>query len=282
MEHIKISTMYTFLHKALPGVIFILSGFFFSEVVSGQNISITEELRTIKTYPYSDPNPVPSIATDGQSSVFYPYFTFDNYTDKGINKAWKVVTMENDYIEVTVLPEVGGKVMGAIEKSTGEEFIYLNHVMKFRAIGIRGPWTSGGIEHNFGLDLGHAPWTASEVDYVLKVYPDSSVSCIVGGLDLASRTQWRVNIHLPKDKAFFETRSLWYNPTPLHGSYLSWENAAYKATGDLQFYFPGTHYIGHDGDVSPWPVDKEGRNLSIYKDNDFGDNKSYHVFGYYP
>ncbi len=93
---------------------------------------------------------------------------------------------------------MGGKVWGATEKSTGREFVYQNHVMKFRAIGIRGPWTSGGIEHNFGLDLGHAPWTASPVDYILKENDDGSVSCIVGGLDLASRTQWRVNILLPK------------------------------------------------------------------------------------
>ncbi|MEE9462134.1 MAG: DUF5107 domain-containing protein, partial [Bacteroidales bacterium] len=274
--------MYVFVDKALLVVSFILGGFFFGDVVSGQNISISEELKTIKTYPYSDPNPIPSLAMNSQVSVFYPYFVFDGYTDKSILKDWKVVTLENDYIAVTVLPEVGGKVMGAIEKSTGGEFIYLNHVLKFRAIGIRGPWTSGGIEHNFGLDLGHAPWTASEVDYVLKENPDGSVSCIVGGIDLASRTQWRVNIHLTRDKACFETRSLWYNPTPMHGAYLSWENAAYKATDDLQFYFPGTHHIGHGGDVSPWPVDKEGRNLSVYKDNNFGTNKSYHVFGKYP
>ena len=274
--------MYKFVDKALLVVSCILCGSVFGDVVSGQNISITEEFKTIKTYPYSDPNPIPSLALNSQVSVFYPYFIFDGYTDKGMLKEWKVVTLENDYITVTVLPEVGGKVMGAIEKSTGEEFIYLNHVLKFRAIGIRGPWTSGGIEHNFGLDLGHAPWTSSEVDYVLKENSDGSVSCIVGGLDLASRTQWRVNIHLPKDGAFFETRSLWYNPTPLHGSYLSWENAAYKADDDLQFYFPGTHHIGHGGDVSPWPVDKEGRNLSIYKENNFGTSKSYHVFGKYP
>ncbi len=63
---------------------------------------------------------------------------------------------------------------------------------------------------------------------------------------------------------------------------MSWENAAYKATDDLQFYFPGTHHIGHGGDVSPWPVDKEGRNLSIYRENNFGTSKSYHVFGKYP
>ena len=109
----------------------------------------------------------------------------DGYTDKGINKKWKVVKLENDFISLTVLPEVGGKVMGAIEKSTGKEFVYLNHVMKFRAIGIRGPWTSGGIEHNFGLDLGHAPWAAAPVDYLLLNNPDGSVVCLVGGLDLA-------------------------------------------------------------------------------------------------
>jgi tetratricopeptide (TPR) repeat protein len=250
--------------------------------VHGQNSTIKEEIQNIRTYPYSDPNPIPSLALNSQLSVFYPYFAFDGYTDKGVQKEWKVVTLENDYITVTVLPEVGGKVMGAIEKSTREEFIYLNHVLKFRAIGIRGPWTSGGIEHNFGLDLGHAPWTSSEVDYLLKENSDGSVSCFVGGLDLASRTQWRVNIHLPKDKAYFETRSIWYNPSPLHDAYLSWENAAYKATDDLQFYFPGTHHIGHGGDVSTWPVDKEGRNLSVYRENNFGTNKSYHVFGKYP
>ena len=188
-------------------------------------------------------------------------------------------SLDNDFINVTVLPAVGGKVWGAIEKSTGREFVYQNHVLKFRAIGIRGPWTSGGIEHNFGLDLGHAPWTSSPVDYISKVNPDGSVICIVGGLDLASRTQWRVRIHLPKDKACFTTESMWYNPTPLHDAYLSWENAGFKASGDLQFYFPGTYYIGHDGAVNPWPMDSKGRNLSMYRENDFGSSKSYHVSG---
>ena len=247
-----------------------------------QNLSIKEEARTIKTYPYSDSNPVPSLAINDKVALFYPYFVFDGYSVKGVDKKWKVVTLENDYIKVTVLPEVGGKVWGAIEKSTGREFIYQNHVMKFRSIGIRGPWTSGGIEHNFGLDLGHAPWASGAVDYLLKNNEDGSVSCFVGGLDLASRTEWRVEIRLPEDAAYFETNGMWYNPTPLHDSYLSWENAAYKASDDLQFYFPGTHYIGHNGDAHPWPTDREGRNLSIYKENNFGSHKSYHVMGVFP
>jgi hypothetical protein len=119
----------------------------------GQNASIEQKAKQIKTYPYSDPNPIPSLAINNPISRFYPYYRFDGYSHQGKEKDWKVVTLENPYIKVTVLPEVGGKVWGAIEKATGKEFIYKNHVLKFRDIGIRGPWTSGGIEHNFGLDL---------------------------------------------------------------------------------------------------------------------------------
>jgi tetratricopeptide (TPR) repeat protein len=261
-------------------VAFILLPIFFS-VALGQQASVKESNEKIKTYPFSDPNPVPVLGINKKVAPFYPYHMFDGYTDKGGLKEWKIIMLENQFISVSVLPEVGGKVMGAIEKATRNEFVYLNHVMKFRAIGIRGPWTSGGIEHNFGLDLGHAPWAAAPVDYIIKNNEDGSVSCIVGGLDLASRSEWRVEIRLPKDKAYFETNSLWYNPGPLHHSYLSWENAAFKASDDLQFYFPGNFHIGHDGSASRWPIDKEGRNLALYKNNNFGDSKSYHVVGNY-
>jgi len=247
----------------------------------GQNVSVTENFTEIKTYPFSDPNPLPAMAISKKVSSFYPYFMIDGYTNQGVNKNWKVVTLENEFITVTVLPEVGGKVWGAIEKSTGKEFVYMNHAMKFRSIAIRGPWTSGGIEHNFGLDLGHAPWAASPVDYILTNNPDGTVSCVVGGLDLASRSEWRVRINLPKDKAYFETEALWFNPLSLHQAYLSWEVAAYRGNDNLQVYFPGNYHIGHDGLASPWPIDSKGRDLSFYKNNKFGNSKSYHVVGDY-
>ncbi len=270
------------MHYLLKNKLILISLIYiFPLFVYAQKATITEAHQTIKTYPFSDPNPLPAMAISKKVSSFYPYSMIDGYTDQGVNKSWKVVTMENDYITVTVLPEVGGKVWGAIEKSTGKEFVYLNHVMKFRAIGIRGPWTSGGIEHNFGLDLGHAPWAAAPVDYIMINNPDGSVSCVVGGLDLASRSEWRVKINLPKDKAYFETEVLWFNPLPLHQAYLSWENAAFKATDDLQFYFPGNYHIGHDGLANPWPIDSKGRDLSVYRNNNFGESKSYHVVGDY-
>jgi len=231
-----------------------------------------EEKWTFKTYPFSDPNRVANIGR------IYPYFRFDGYSSKGVNKEWKVICLENSYIKVFITPEIGGKVWGAMEKSTGKHFIYFNKVVKFRDIAMRGPWTSGGIEFNFGV-IGHAPSCSTPVDFKLQNNTDGSVSCIVGGIDLPSRTQWRVNIRLPKDKAYFETSCFWYNPTPFHQSYYHWMNAAVDTGDDLQFYFPGTHFIDHNGNLFSWPLDKEGRQISHYKNNKYGSHKSYHVLG---
>ncbi len=150
-------------------------------------------MRTLETYPFSEPNPVPILTRDAR---LYPYHSFEGYSATSEPRDWKVVHLENDYIEVFVLPEVGGKVWGAVVKETGHEFIYRNEVMKFRNIALRGPWTSGGIEFNFGV-IGHTPATATPVDYLLRENDDGSVSCFVGGMDLPSRTHWRVEIRLP-------------------------------------------------------------------------------------
>ena len=239
---------------------------------------ITEELREILTYPYDDPSPVVTVSS--KTSKIFPYTTFEGYSKEGRKQKWKVVKLENDYIEVYVLPEIGGKIWGAIEKSTGKEFIYRNEVIKFRNIAMRGPWTSGGVEFNFGI-IGHHPSTSSAVDYTTRTNEDGSVSCIVGNLDLPSRTNWRVEIRLPKDKAYVETKASWNNPTPINQSYYNWMTAAAVVTDDLEFYYPGHLALEHDGSPTLWPKDEEGRDLAKYKNNAFGSHKSVHTVGEY-
>ncbi len=236
---------------------------------------ISEETRVLDTYPFSDPNPIPILASDRR---LYPYHTFEGYSTTSEPREWKVVKMENDLIELFVLPEVGGKVWGAVVKATGHEFIYRNEVMKFRDISLRGPWTSGGIEFNFGV-IGHTPATATPVDYMLRENDDGSVSTFVGTMDLPSRTHWRVEIRLPPDRAYFETHALWYNPTPLEQPYYNWMTAAAFAQDDLEIYVPGGSYLEHSGRERAWPVDDEDRFLPLYRNNAFGGNKSYHVVG---
>ncbi len=236
---------------------------------------ISEEIRTLETYPFSEPNPVPILTRD---SRLYPYHSFEGYSAVSEPREWKVVRLENEHIEVWVLPEVGGKVWGARVKKSGHEFIYRNEVMKFRNIALRGPWTSGGIEFNFGV-IGHAPGTATPVDYVLLENEDGSVSCIVGGMDLPSRTPWRVEIRLHPGRADFETNVSWHNPTLLEQPYYNWMTAAAFAQDDLEMTIPGDEYLAHSGEASAWPRNGDNRQLTTYAENAFGSNKSYHIVG---
>ncbi len=242
---------------------------------AAQAARISETIRVIATYPFSEPDRVPILARDER---LYPYHAFAGYAASSVPRPWRVVTLENELIRVDVLPEVGGKVWGAVVKRSGHEFIYRNEVLKFRNIALRGPWTSGGIEFNFGV-VGHTPSTATPVDYVTLRNDDGSVSCVVGMMDLPSRTQWRVEIRLAPGRAAFETRVLWYNPTPLVQPYYNWMTAAAPARDDLVMTIPGDAYLGHPGEPHPWPVDSLGRRLDAYAANAFGGNKSYHVVG---
>ena len=254
--------------------VFLLSCSLISFSQKGKS-SVREFSQTFTTYPYSDPSPVPVL------SSLYPYFRYDGFTDKPVQKEWKVVELENDFIKVIILPEIGGKIWSAIEKSTGQPFIYYNHVVKFRDIAMRGPYTSGGLELNYGI-IGHTPNCATPVDYAIEKHDDGSVSCTVGVLDLLTRTKWRLEINLPPDKAFFTAKTFWYNSTAVSQPYYHWLNGGYKSAGNLEFIFPGTHYIGHGGEYASWPVNEtNGRKISFYEENNFGGYKSYHVFGKY-
>ncbi len=240
-----------------------------------QDASVTEYLKSFPTYPFSDPDPIPRIGR------LYPYFRFDGFTTKPVDKEWKVVELENDFIRIMILPQIGGKIWAAIEKSSNRSFIYYNHTVKFRDVAMRGPWTSGGIEANYGI-IGHTPNCATPVDYTTIKRPDGSVSCIIGVLDLLTRTRWSVDINLEKDKAYFTTSAFWYNASPLEQPYYSWMNTGIKTSQDLQFIYPGNKYLGHEGEYSSWPINHEnGKDISWYRNNDFGGYKSYHVFGEY-
>ena len=240
-----------------------------------QQATVTETVETVKTYPFSDPDPVAD-----PSDLFYPYFRFDGFSAKGTDRQWKVVSLENDYIKLTLFPEIGGKIWGAVDKTTGKEFIYNNHVVKFRDIAMRGPWTSGGIEFNFGI-IGHAPTSSTPVDYVTRQKPDGSVSCYVSSYELVTRTLWTVEVNLPKDKAYFTTTTTWHKSSSIDQPYYQWMNAGYPAAGNVEFCYPGTNYIGHGGELHSFPLDEQGRDISWYEKNDFGNSKSYHIVGKY-
>ena len=161
---------------------------FFSVIsVAQQQAQLTEKTMSMPTYPFSDPNPIAS-PVEAYPNM-YPYYRFDGYTNEAVPKNWKVVELENQFIKVLIFPEIGGKIWTAIEKKTNQPFLYYNHVVKFRDIAMRGAWTSGGIEFNYGI-IGHTPNCSTPVDYSTRKNEDGSVSCCVGALDLITRSTW--------------------------------------------------------------------------------------------
>ena len=251
-------------------IIFLL---FSGIIVQAQKATISEQKVKMKTFMYSDPNPVPDMSKN------YPYFRFDGFTNQAIDKEWNMVIMENPYVKVYIATEIGGKIWGAIEKSTSGEFLYFNDVVKFRDVAHRGPWTSGGLEYNFGI-MSHVSTCATPQDYVISENPDGSVSCTIGAMDLHTRTKWNVEVILPEDKAFVKTRASWFNTNNIPVSFYHYMNAAAKTEGNLEFIYPGSHHIGHPGNVGEWPIDN-GRDVSFYENNNFGSYKSYHVLNAY-
>ena len=233
--------------------------------------TVTEGVVDLPTYPFSDPDPVPCTAAKR-----YPYFFFDGSTETSATQTWRCVMLEIDRVRVMMMPQVGGKVWGAIDQATGLDFIYFNHAVKFRNIAMRGPWCSGGIEFNFGI-MGHSPTTATPVDWCVRTNADGSVSCFVSATEWVNRTTWQVEVNLPADADYFLTRTTWFNGANLPGPYYQWMTAAYTARGNPELFFPGTAYIGHPGDAHAWPVDEKGRDLHVYGNNAFGGSKSYHV-----
>ncbi|MDO4557541.1 MAG: DUF5107 domain-containing protein [Planctomycetia bacterium] len=232
-----------------------------------------EYQKSYPTYPYSDPDPVPTF-TD-----FYPGFRFDGFTDRPVEQKWNVVEISNDYLTLTILPQIGGKIWDVTEKTTGRSVVYANPVIKFRDIAMRGPWTSGGIEMNVGI-IGHTPNCSSPVDYTVRKNDDGSVSCFIGALDLITRSRWTTEIRLPDNAAVFAMKITWQNSSGQTQPYYTWTNVGMPASEDLQYVNHGTEFVGHDGEISEWPIDPAtGKDLSWYKNNDFGSYKSYHIVG---
>jgi len=115
------------------------------------------------------------------SSIVYPYPLKEALFNRKSDKQWKAFFLENDYLRLAVLPELGGRLLYVFDKIAKQEAIYHNHVLKWARIGIRGAWVSGGIEWNF--PNGHTVTSSSPVDCTIRANDDGSVSLLLGDLE---------------------------------------------------------------------------------------------------
>ncbi len=238
------------------------------------NVKAWEGEITIPTYPIYGADVNPKIY-ELEGSIVYPYTMQDHLTTIKEDRTYRAVCLENEYLKVTCLPQLGGRIHSVLDKTTGEQMFHLNHVIKPGLIAMRGAWISGGIEWNRGPQ-GHTVTSFAPVNVTSRPNPDGSASLVIGYTEANFHTRWNVTLTLRPGKAYLDEAIRIYNPTDGTHSFYFWNNTAFPCEPGTRFIYPMTLGTDHAGTTFfHWPIDN-GRDLTWLKNYD----KPTSVFAY--
>ncbi len=195
---------------------------------------------TIPTYEVGKPEKNPIFLEkrvyQGSSGVVYPYPVIESISDEKVDKEWHAVWLENEYIKVMILPELGGRIQMAYDKIKRRHFVYYNHVIKPALVGLTGPWISGGIEFNWPQH--HRPSTYLPVDCDIEENADGSVTVWVNEMERMFHQKGMAGFTLRPGCAYLEIKGRLYNRTPMPQTFLWWANPAVEVNDAYQSVFP--------------------------------------------
>jgi len=198
------------------------------------------ETVTLPTYEVGQPEKLPMFLENrvyqGSSGVVYPYPVIESIANEPTPHDWHAVFMENEYLKVMVLPELGGRIQMAYDKLRQRHFVYYNHVVKPALVGLAGPWISGGIEFNWPQH--HRPSTYMPVDCDIEQGEDGSVTVWVNEVERMFHQKGMAGFTLRPGCAYLEIRGRVSNPTPLPQTFLWWANPAVEVNDHYQSVFP--------------------------------------------
>jgi tetratricopeptide (TPR) repeat protein len=172
----------------------------------------------------------------GSSGRVYPLPFIDRIAAKPVERAWQALFIENEYLRVIVLPELGGRIYAAIDRTNSYDFIYRNPVIKPALVGLAGPWISGGIEFNWPQH--HRPSTYMPTDWEIEEDADGGRTIWLGEHEPMNRMKGMHGVRLSPDAARIELRVRLHNRTQLTHSFMWWANAATDVNERYQSFFP--------------------------------------------
>ena len=207
---------------------------------SGQSSTAWRETVTIPTYEvgHEEQNPMflEKRVYQGSSGVVYPYPVIESIGNEKVDKDYQAIWMENEYIKVMILPELGGRVQMAYDKIKQRHFVYYNHVVKPALVGLAGPWISGGIEFNWPQH--HRPSTYMPVDSDIEEKEDGSVIVWCSEMERMFHQKSTVGFCLRPGCAYLEIKVRLYNRSELPQTFLWWANPAVEVNDEYQSVFP--------------------------------------------
>lgn len=233
---------------------------------------IWEEDLVIPTYEVGEEERLPIFyklrINQGTKGDIYPYKNKDILTlEKNDSHVYRALRLENDYIRVTVLPQLGGRIYEGYDKVNDYNFVYKNQVIKPALIGMNGAWISGGIEFNWPQH--HRPTTFLPVEADIEEEEDGSVTAWVGETESRNGQKSLMGVNIHPDRSYITVKVKLYNPTPQKEAFHWWANLAVHVNDSYRLMFPpDIDYVTfHDKThVSPFPIVK-----GEFAGADFGD-----------
>lgn len=242
-------------------------------------VRVWEEDKLIPTYGVGEPDKNPMFLEkrvyQGSSGRVYPHPVIDKIHDEKQEVSYRLAILENEYVRIESMPELGGRIYRALDKTNNYDFVYYNQVIKPALVGLAGPWISGGIEFNWPQH--HRPNTYGPVEYRLEQGEDGSATVWVSEIDRMYGTKMTAGFTLYPGKAYLEISAQLYNRTPEPQTFLWWANPAVAVNDHTQSVFPPdvTAVFDHGKrDVSRFPIAtgtyykmdySEGVDISRYK-----------------
>ena len=191
----------------------------------------------------------------------YPYTLQDKFTTKKEMKKYEAITLENEYLKVVIIPDLRGRIQGAVDKRNGWDFLYYNHVIKPADISIRQAWIAGGLEWNH--PQGHGYTQFQRISHKVVEESDGGKTIIVSEIEPNRQMKWEMEITLHPGKLYLETRGRFISIAPYPVPFVSAQNGAMHITDETEIIFPkGTYVTGHGKhSYIQWP-DGKGVDLS--------------------
>ena len=194
-------------------------------------------------------------AYQGAQGRVYPYAMQERLTQERANQTYRAVYLENEYIRTSILPEIGGRIFTALDKTNDYDFIYRQTAIKPALIGMLGAWITGGIEWN--VFHHHRASSFLPIDYAIGENADGSVTAWIGEIEIRHRMKWRLGITVRPGRSYIEATLIPYNRSPFLHSMLYFANAGVHANDDYQVVFPpSTEWVTQHAksEYAAWPI----------------------------
>src|SRR5438270_13080026 len=207
---------------------------------SRKDVRAREDVVTIPSYPEhsADKNPMflEKRVYQGSSGKVYPNPFTDRVSNEKSDRAYKAVFLENEYLYLMILPEIGGRIHVGQDRTNGYDFFYRQHVIKPALVGLLGPWISGGVEFNWPQH--HRPSTFMPVDWAIEREADGSQTVWLSEHEPMGRMKIMVGIRLRPGRSYVEADARVYNRTPLTQTFLWWANVGVRVHDRYEVFFP--------------------------------------------